>query len=73
MRTADSLPVIHVRAMIDELIVLVLVVRGTVCILENSVIQLTDSGDWLKFFFHRVSNERNFHYRWGVVVSGSGV
>ena len=51
MRTADSLPVIHVRAMIDELMVLVLVVRGTVCIPENSVIQLIDCGVWLNFFF----------------------
>ena len=37
--------------MIDELIVLVLVVRGTVCIPENSVIELSDRGVWLKFFF----------------------
>ena len=41
MRTADCLPLIHVRAMIDELIVLALVVRGTVCIPDDSVMQLT--------------------------------
>ena len=57
--------------MIYDLIVVVLVVRGTHCIPENAVIQLTDCGVWLMcFFFTASSMSGSFHYIWALWFLG---
>ena len=44
--------------------------RGTVCVPENSVIQLI-VGSNSSFFLHSVSNEPSFHDRWALWFLGA--
>ena len=56
--------------MIDELIVLALVVRGTVCI-PDELSDSTDCGGLAQVLFHSVSNGRSFHDRWALWFLGA--